>query len=126
MSVIKFKQKGDFHKLNTYFERLKGMISMSKLDEYGKRGVEALKQATPVDTGATADGWYYTINRRRNGLELEFSNSNVQNGCNIAVILQYGHATRNGTWVEGTDYINPALRPIFDEIANELWKEVKR
>ena len=104
--------------------REKGNVSC--LDEYGKKGVEALRQATPKDTGKTADSWFYEIKRSKESVSISFNNSNINDGVPIAVILQYGHGTRNGGWVEGRDYINPAIQPVFDEIAEEAWKEVNK
>lgn len=124
--MVSFKQKGDFKNLTTYLARVKDTFDISILDKYGKAGVAALASATPVDTGKTASSWSYQITRKNGRISLSFHNSNIQNGVPIAVIIQYGHATRNGGWVEGRDYINPALRPIFEQIANEAWKEVTR
>ena len=126
MKVITFKQTGDFGKLDNFLEKMKRITNNSILDNYGKLGVQALKDATPVDTGLTANSWSYGIVKRNNGLALEFYNSNIQNGCPIAIILQYGHVNGNGCWVEGKDYINPALEPIFNELAEQMWREVKR
>lgn len=124
--MVTFKQKGDFSKLDRFFERLKGTVSMSTLDKFGKQGVGALAAATPKDTGETAASWSYRIVRTKEQISLQFYNSNVQNGVPIAIILQYGHATGTGGWVEGRDYINPAVQPIFDRLANEAWEEVTR
>lgn len=122
--MITFTQKGDFSKLDGFMNRLKGLSKKSDLDKYGQRGVDALSAATPYDTGNTAGSWYYKINREGEMLSLEFCNSNVNKGVPIAIVLQYGHGTGTGGWVEGRDYINPAIQPIFDEILNDLWKEV--
>lgn len=122
--MIGFRQKGDFSKLSSYFEKLKEAARIGVLDKYGREGVAALSSVTPVDTGLTASSWYYEIRRERGSVSLVFNNSNVNNGVPIAIILQYGHGTRNGGWVEGRDYINPTLQPIFDKIAQEAWKEV--
>lgn len=124
--MITFKQKGDFSKLDKFFEKLKETVKLGDLDKYGREGVAALSGATPVDSGKTASSWYYQIVRDNGRVSLQFLNSNIQNGVPIAIILQYGHATTNGGWVEGLDYINPAIRPVFDKIANDAWKEVKR
>ena len=118
--MITFRQKGDFSKLNRYFEKLKEGIKIGDLDKYGRAGVNA----TPKDTGQTASSWYYEIKRSNGSVSIQFKNSNVHEGVPIAVILQYGHGTGTGGWVEGRDYINPAIQPIFDEIANNAWKEV--
>ena len=123
---ITFRQKGDFSKLNSFLAKAKEKIKLSDLDRYGREGVSALASATPVDTGKTADSWSYEITRSGDRVSLSFNNSNIQNGVPIAIILQYGHATRNGGWVQGRDYINPAIRPIFDKIAEEAWKEVSK
>lgn len=96
------------------------------LDKYGKQGVSALSSATPVDSGLTANSWRYEIETKGDQTTIYWSNSNINKGVNIAVILQYGHGTRNGGYVVGRDYINPAMRPIFDSIANEAWKEVAK
>lgn len=107
-------------------ERIKESVHLSDLDKYGREGVSALASATPVDSGKTASSWSYEIIKEKDSVKLTFSNSNIQNGVPIAVILQYGHATRNGGWVQGRDYINPAIRPIFDKIADQAWKEVTK
>lgn len=124
---IYYIEKGDFKKLTGKLESLKEVFHAGILDKYGKKGVEALRMATPVCTGLTAASWYYTIeNNDGKTAKLIFNNSNVQNGSNIALIIQYGHATQSGCWVEGQDYINPALMPIFEELCDEIWREVKR
>lgn len=124
--MISFRQKGDFSKLNRYFERVREAARVSVLDKYGQAGVAALASATPTDTGKTASSWYYKIKRSSQSVSLEFFNSNENKGVPIAIILQYGHGTGTGGWVEGRDYINPAIQPIFDKIANEAWKEVTK
>lgn len=124
--MIRFRQKGDFSKLTRYLERAKEAVHLGNLDKYGREGVAALSSATPVDSGLTATSWYYEITNKDGVARISFYNSNVQNGVPIAVILQYGHATGTGGWVEGRDYINPAVRPIFDRIANAAWREVTR
>lgn len=124
--MITFRQKGDFSKLNRFLERAKETVRLGDLDRYGREGVAALASATPVDSGKTASSWYYEISRTKGGAAISFKNSNINKGVPIAIILQYGHATRNGGWVQGRDYINPAIRPIFDKLANDAWKEVKK
>lgn len=124
--MIVIKAKGDYKKAFSYFERLLEVFQKGQLDEYGRRGVAALKSATPVDTGKTADSWTYQIDRTPSNVSIVWSNDNVQNGFNIAIGLQYGHGTIHGGYVEGRDYINPAIRPIFDEIAQEMWREVTK
>lgn len=122
--MISFRQQGDFSKLTKFLERIKGKIHLSMLDKYGKRGVDALKSATPTETGKTAEAWSYKVENNGSSAKITFSNSNVNKGVNIAIILQYGHGTGTGGYVEGRDYINPAIQPVFDELANEAWKEV--
>ena len=124
--MISFRQKGDFSKLNRYLERVKEAANIGVLDKYGREGVAALASATPTETGETANSWRYEIKRQNGSVSLEFYNSNVNKGVPIAVILQYGHGTGTGGWVEGRDYINPAIQPIFDKIAEDAWKEVTK
>lgn len=123
---VTFSERGDFSKTNSFFQRMLESVDLSILDKYGRRGVELLRNATPVDTGVTADSWYYTIEHDKGQARLIFSNSNIVRGMSIALLIQYGHATRNGGWIEGVDYINPALKPLFEELANEAWKEVTK
>ena len=122
--MISFRQKGDFSKLNRYFEKLKEAAKIGVLDKYGRAGVEALSSATPTRTGVTAASWSYKINRKNGGVSLAFYNSNVNKGVPIAIIIQYGHGTGTGGWVEGIDYINPAIQPLFKKLADDAWKEV--
>ena len=124
--MIKFRQKGDFSKTMKFLEKAKSVVKLSDLDKYGKEGVAALASATPVDSGLTANSWYYKIDRTKESATITFYNSNIQNGVPIAIILQYGHGTRNGGWVQGRDYINPAIQPVFDRIADQAWKEVTK
>lgn len=121
--MIELSQKGDFSKTRKYLERAREVVNLGVLDKYGKMGVKALSDATPVDTGKTAESWSYSITRTRNAVSLSFNNSNVVDGVPIAIILQYGHGTRNGGYVRGRDYINPAIQPVFDEMAEKVWKE---
>lgn len=123
--MISFSQKGDFSKLTSFLEKIKEIIRMGSLDKFGRQGVEALSAATPIDTGLTSTSWEYKIENRKGSASITFYNTNIQNGVPIAILLQYGHATRNGGWVQGRDYINPAIQPIFDRIAEEAWREVK-
>ena len=124
--MISFRQKGDFSKLDHYFERVKEAAKIGVLDKYGQAGVSALSSATPVESGKTASSWYYEIKRQNGSVALAFYNSNVNNGVPIAVILQFGHGTGTGGWVQGRDYINPAIQPIFDNIAEKAWREVTK
>lgn len=124
--MISFRQKGDFSKLTRYLERAKKTARLSILDKYGREGVAALSSATPVDSGETASSWYYEVTNENESAAISFYNSNVNQGVPIAIILQYGHGTGTGGWVEGRDYINPAIQPIFDEIVDAAWKEVTK
>lgn len=124
--MITFRQKGDFPKLTRFLERAKEAVHLGDLDKYGRAGVAALASATSVDSGETASSWYYEITNKNGSAVISFRNSNVQNGVPIAIILQYGHGTGTGGWVQGRDYINPAIQPIFDQIADNAWKEVTK
>ena len=126
MSLMTFKQQGDFKKLSSFLERMKKTLKKTTLDKYGKEGVQALMAATPVDTGLTASLWHYDINMSKDSSSISFYNDNIDNGVPIAIILNYGHGTRNGGYVKGRNYINPAIQPIFDKLAQEAWKEVIR
>ena len=126
MDIVSFRQKGDYSKVTGWLEKLKRLQFLRSLDRYGQEGVNALRSATPVDTGLTASSWYYQIKESEDSVMLEFHNSNINNGVPIAIVLQYGHVTPNGGWVEGRDYINPAIQPLFDKKAKYAWEEVKR
>ncbi len=123
-NTIKITQKGDFSRTFSFLKQIQKIPSTKIIEKYGKLGVKALSSATPKDTGLTARSWYYRIEQTRTSITLSFCNSNVNNGVPIAVVIQYGHGTRNGGWVEGFDYINPAIQPIFIKLTEELWKEV--
>ncbi len=122
--MITLKSKGDFSKVTQYLSKLKEASRMQVLEKYAQEGVSALSAATPVRSGVTASSWYYEIETSGSGATINYCNSNSNNGVNIAVILQYGHGTGTGGWVAGRDYINPAIQPVFDKIAEEAWKEV--
>ena len=124
--MISFRQKGDFSKLTRFLERAKESVKIGDLDKYGREGVAALSSATPIDSGKTANSWSYEITNKDGSVTITFNNSNIQNGVPIAIILQYGHGTRNGGWVQGRDYINPAIEPVFDEIVDKAWREVTK
>lgn len=122
--MITFKQTGDFSKTFKFLNGISKLDISKVLNKYGKEGVEALKKNTPLDSGLTANSWNYKIETSKGRATLSWYNSNVVNGVSIAVILQYGHGTGNGGWVSGRDYINPVIRPLFDKIADQAWKEV--
>lgn len=122
---IVLSTKGDFKKTFRFLKKAK-KLTLQDLYVYGERGVAALQLATPKDTGKTANSWHYEVARIENGFVLRFYNTNVVDGwANVAVLIQYGHSTKSGVYVEGIDYINPAIKPIFDEIVRDLWREVK-
>ena len=122
--MITIKHKGNFDKTTAFLNKMKQRDVRNILNKYGKRGVDLLAAATPIDSGVTAKSWSYDIVVEKNRYEIHWSNSNVKDGVNIAMILQYGHGTRQGGYVQGKDYINPVTQQVFDEMANELWGEV--
>nr|DAQ46675.1 MAG TPA: type I neck protein [Caudoviricetes sp.] len=124
--VIEMRQSGDFKKNLTFLTNLRKKSIRPILEKYGQKGVEALAEATPKATGKTAASWSYEIKMEKTGAVLSWKNANIVDGVPIAVILQYGHGTRNGGYVQGVDYINPAMKPVFDAIRDELWKEVTK
>lgn len=124
MGVISFKHKGDFNKTEKFLKKMKNSEFQNILEQYGQIGVDALSRATPVDSGTTAASWSYEIDRNNGGIAIYFINSHENKGVNIAIILQYGHGTGTGGYVQGRDYINPAITPVFDQMSSDLWKMV--
>lgn len=124
--MIKVKSKGDYSKITRYLERVDKAAKISVLDKYGSQGVAALSSATPVESGKTASSWGYEIAHEQGRATITFTNSNINQGVPIAIILQYGHGTGTGGWVQGRDYINPAIQPIFDKIVEDAWREVTK
>ncbi len=122
--MIRFKHKGNFRKAKRYFRRLMKLPIQELLEIYGKYGVRALQSATPKDTGETANSWGYEVETTDGKSVITWTNTHVHDGVVIALILQYGHGTGTGGWVEGLDYINPALRPTFEDLAAAAWREV--
>ena len=122
--AIKFKHRGNFNNTERFFKRARKMDFFRNLEKYAQEGVAALSSATPVDSGLTAASWDYEIVKKKGSISIYWTNSNINEGVPIAVILQYGHGTNNGGYVQGRDYINPAIRPVFDKIADNAWKEV--
>ena len=120
------KSKGDFSNTYKFLKRAQARDFLKNMYKYGERGVSALSAATPVSTGKTAASWSYEISQSNNTVTISWKNSNVVNGVPIAIILQYGHGTKNGGYVQGRDYINPTIQPIFDEILKSAWEEVKK
>lgn len=122
--MVVFKHHGDFSKTTRFLKGASKINYRGILERYGEEGVRALSAATPVDSGLTASSWGYEVKITKTSYSIAWTNSNVVDGVPIAIILQYGHGTRNGGYVQGRDYINPAIRPIFDKIANSVWQEV--
>ena len=124
--TVKVGDKGDFKKTFKFLRAMKEKRFLKNLDKYGQMGVDALAAATPKRTGLTAESWTYDITDNGEQLIISWNNTNVQKGYyNVALMIQYGHGTGSGGWVEGIDYINPALKPVFDKIADAVWMEVK-
>lgn len=124
--VITFKQKGNLKKTWKFLRFLSSRLYLKKVEYYAKKGIVALVEATPKDSGETADSWDYEILIDDEKTRITFTNSNIaSNGTPVVVLIQYGHGTRNGGWVEGFDFVNPAIKPIFDEMADSIWKEVQ-
>lgn len=124
--MIDIKQKGDFKNLLSFLKDNQHQPNLDLLKQYGEEGVKLLQEATPKDSGKTAESWYYKIEQNNDSISLSFYNSNENNGVAIAILLQYGHATGTGGYVEGIDYINPVVQPLFNELAEKVWKEVKK
>jgi hypothetical protein len=124
MGMITIKSKGNFDKTEKFLKTMAKRDYSRILDKYAREGVTALASVTPVDSGETAHSWGFEIIQTSKGVSIVWTNSHVENGVPIAIILQYGHATRNGGYVQGRDYINPVLRPLFDRIASDIWREV--
>lgn len=122
--MVKVTSKGEFQKTRLFFNKMSKFEIRNELNKYGKKGVDALASATPKDTGLTANSWTYEIIESDGSYAIQWNNTNVNNGVNIAIILQYGHGTATGGYVRGIDYINPAIQPIFEEMADTIWKEV--
>lgn len=123
-SLIRLTSKGDFSNTFKFLKKMEKFQVTKILDKYGKMGVNALANATPLDSGKTAESWGYEISVKKEGATIHWTNTNQNNGVYIAVILQYGHGTGTGGYVQGIDYINPAIRPVFDKIVEEAWMEV--
>lgn len=124
--MISFRHKGDFSKSFVYLDKVKKAAKIDILNKYGQEGVAALASATPVESGLTANSWYYEIEQSSGSATITFLNSHINDGVPIAIILQYGHGTGTGGWVQGRDYINPAIQPIFDKIVEQAWREVTK
>lgn len=124
--MIKFKHRGSFNNIEKFLSRMSRGEQFRTLERYGQAGVEALRAATPIESGATASMWNYEIQNDGKTVRITWTNDNINDGVNIAVIIQYGHGTGTGGYVQGRDYINPALHSVFDKIADEVWREITR
>ena len=124
--MITIESQGDWKLTRNWFDRMTKLDLALIMNQFGKEGVSALASATPSKSGVTSKSWNYEVTRKGNNWKITWTNSNVNKGANIAVLIQYGHGTRNGGYVVGRDYINPAIRPVFDKIAQKAWKEVTR
>lgn len=124
--MITIESQGEWKLTRNWFDRMTKLDLALIMNQFGKEGVSALAAATPSRSGLTSKSWNYEVTRKGNNWKITWTNSNVNKGANIAVLIQYGHGTRNGGYVVGRDYINPAIRPIFDKIADKAWKEVTR
>lgn len=122
--MITVKHSGNFKNVEKFLHKASRTNVLSILDKYGREGVTALASATPVESGLTANSWNYEVRYSKSGYSITWTNTNVVNGVPVAILLQYGHSTRYGGYVQGRDYINPAIQPVFDKIAEDLWKEV--
>ena len=122
--MFKFKQKGNYSKINRYLTKVQKPIKLDMLKKYGDEGVDALKANTPFDSGKTRESWYYKIIIKDGSARIEYCNSHINKNVSIAIILQYGHGTGTGGWVQGRDYINPAIQPVFDKMAKSAWEEI--
>lgn len=122
--MITFETSGSFERTESFLSKILSGDIYRSLDKYAREGVSALASATPVDSGLAAASWSYNITRSKGSAEIEWTNSNDENGVKVVILLQYGHGTGTGGYVKGRDFINPAIRPIFDKIAAEVWKEV--
>lgn len=124
--MMYLESKGDFTKTFNFLEKAKHLFNKSTFDKYGEVGVEALRQNTPKDSGKTADSWYYKVSEEKGRITITWLNRNINDGVPIAIILQYGHGTGTGGYVKGIDYINPAMKSVFDQIAEDAWREVTK
>lgn len=122
--MITVKAKGNFSNTYKFLEKCKNAFGKGDFNRYGRMGVDALRSATPIESGKTAESWTYDVIFERHAVKIVWSNTNIVDNCPIAIILQYGHATKDGRFISGRDYINPAIQPVFDEIAEDAWKEV--
>lgn len=124
--MVQIKNKGDFLKLDTYFKKSLKITKFRKVEEIVQECIEKLRAVTPEDTGLTSRSWTCVIERYKKSVKVEISNTNIQNGINVALLLEYGHATRNGVWIEGKNYIAPVVLEYYNQILNSTWKELTK
>ena len=122
--MVRFSTRGDWSKTTSFLERCLNIVKLGEFDRYGRLGVQLLQNATPKDSGNTANSWYYQIVRTDTGSRIEWLNSNLSEGIPVVILLQYGHGLHQGGYVQGIDFINPALKPVFDEMAEHMWEEL--
>lgn len=122
--MVSVKVEGNYTKTEKFLRKIENLLLLGKLDEYGKMGVEALSANTPRDTGKTAESWGYEFHFSKDSFTINWTNSNISEYIPVALLIQYGHGTKSGHYVQGRDYINPAMQPVFDKIEASLWKEV--
>lgn len=122
--MVNFSSTGSFSKTEKFLSFIRTGRMYAFLDRNAQRGVAALAAATPVDSGLAASSWTYEVQRNAGGAKITWKNTNIESGFPVAIMLQYGHGTGTGGYVQGRDYINPAIRPVFDEIANSVWRAV--
>lgn len=122
--MITFISRGDLKKTESFLKKMRKQDIFTKLESCGQEGVMALSSATPKDSGLASTSWYYKINKNKNSASITWYNSDVENGALVALLIQYGHGTKNGVYIQGQDYINPAIKPVFDKIAENIWGEV--
>lgn len=124
--MIKFKQKGNFENLDKYFHKSSEIVKVKDIEPIARKCVQKLIEVTPKDSGLTAESWNYLIVRNDEGVTIQINNTNIQNGINVALLIEYGHGTRNGSWIEGKNYIAPTVLSAYLEVMNSTWEELKR
>lgn len=122
--MIRFHQRGSFDNLEKFLKKSKDKNYRPILEKYAREGVEILKANTPKDTGETAQAWGFEISIKKTGFSIHWTNDNIVDGVPVVILLQYGHATRSGSFIQGKDFINQAMKPLFDKISENIWKEV--
>ena len=124
--MIKLSSNGDWSKTTSFLRRAYKLDIGALLKKYAEQGLKALSAATPVDTGLAASSWGYRIDVKKGESTITWTNSDIEGGCSVVLLIQYGHGTRNGGYIQGRDFINPAMQPVFDDMVEEIWKEVEK